>query len=138
MKDNVSIIVDHTQYVKPTLSFEDYEWEWSDHSFGLKEDEVNEFKHFIRTIIPILSDHLKYIKVLEDITEKKKHLDRHQLGMNAFTPFINLKHSSEKMGVSFSLEFTWDSEIFVDRIEDVIGNPISLRWELGQLFEKTS
>lgn len=138
MKDNFTIVVDPLQYVKPELSFEGYAWEWSEHSFGLKDDEVKEFKHFIKSLIPILSDHLRYIKVLEDITEKKKHLDKHQLSMNAFTPFINLKNMSHKMGVSFSLEFTWDSQIFVDRLEDVVGNPISLKWELGQLYEKTS
>lgn len=138
MRDNISIRVNPSQYVKPALSFEGYEWKWSDHSFGLKEGEVKEFKHFIKSLIPILSDHLRYIKVLEDITEKKKHLDKHQLAMNAFSPFINLKKTSHKTGVSFSLEFTWDDQIFVDRVEDVVGNPISLKWELGQLFEKTS
>jgi len=89
MKDNFSIVVDPSQYVKPELSFE--ELELSDHSFGLEEDKIKEFKHFIKSLIPILSDHIRYIKVLEEINEKKKHLDEHQLGMVAFTPFINLK-----------------------------------------------
>ena len=139
-EDKISVNIDPDNYVKPALDFEEYHWEWSSHSFGIKEEELTEFKHFIRSIIPILSDHLRYIRVLEEITEKKKSLDKYQLGENAFTPFIHLVHSTRKntLSISYSLQFTWDNQIFVDREENRIdgANPVSVKWELGQIFKK--
>lgn len=129
-------------YIQPPLDFEEYEFEWSTHSYGIKEEEITEFKHFIKTIIPILSDCLRYIQALETIVEKKKNLDKFQLGLNGFTPMLDLQHTTRKkfMGITYSVNFTWDGEIFVDREEDIIENgqfhPVSLRWQLGQLFKK--
>jgi len=55
---------------------------------------------------------------------------------------LDLRHSFRKKttGISYSVNFTWDKEIFVDREEDILINgqihPINLKWQLGQLFNK--
>ncbi len=139
----ISVNFESKNYVKPQLDFEKYEWEWSELSVGIQENEIKEFKHFIRSVIPILSDHVRYIQVLESLTEKKKNLDKFQLGLNAFTPFISLEHifGGPINQISYSVKFTWDEQIFVDREEHEVttNNEVSyvnLKWELGQLFKK--
>ncbi|MGY5144192.1 MAG: hypothetical protein ACW9XH_06890 [Candidatus Nitrosopumilus sp. bin_32a] len=129
-------------YVQPQLDFEGYEFEWSDHSYGIKENEVNEFKHFMRNVIPVLPDCLRYIQALETIIEKKKNLDKFQLGGGGFTPTLDLGHSFRK-GLSFthfSIQFTWDGETFVDREENIVEkgqfHPVNLKWQVGQLYKK--
>ena len=94
-------------YVKPKFNFEPHTWEWAKHTWGIKDNEKNELKFFIKSAIPILGYFLNEIKRLEKVAENNRKLDKRQLEENAYSPFLRLVHSSKQKGpgrVSFTME----------------------------------
>ena len=139
-----------TDLVKPEIFLNDeWEWEWSDVSGGIREREVKEFKHFLQNSITILPYYLNEAKRLTQVAERNKTLDKFQLDQDVFTPFLTLLHSpkQDSFDVEFIMQFTWDGQIFVDREEDIwvpyeqsspsrYHSQLHLRWNLGQLHQK--
>lgn len=141
-------------YVKPKMEFGNHIWDWASHTYGIREYEKNELKFFIKNAIPILGYYLNEIKRLEKVAENNRKLDKRQLEEDVYIPFLRLLSSSKQKGpgnVVFTMEFTWDGHIFVDREEDVFIRgesfvrqgqkthtldflPFHLRWQLGELF----
>lgn len=142
-------------YVKPKLEFGKHIWEWNEGSFGIRPKEENELKFFIKNSIPVLGYLLEEIKKIERVIEKNRSLDKFTLGENVFSPYIHLSHLpnvKDHGTIMYTMEFTWDQQIFVDRHEDIMvesdetvkieniqrstyyGSPIDLKWNLGQFF----
>lgn len=134
--------------VKPEILLNgEWEWEWSDVSLGIRDNEKKEFEYFLKDSLSILPYYLQMIEKLTGVAARNKSLDRSQLGIDVFTPLLKLHHSTKgSHHANFIMEFTWDRQIFVDREEDILvpseetgssyyHSQLNLRWNLGQLHQ---
>ncbi len=133
-------------FIKPKLEFEKYNFVWLEPSIGIKSEEEQEFKHFIKNALPLLPDLLRELRIIEDAISKNKKLDTYLLGSEVFTPMTKLVHGShhDDYSSSFIIEFASDGAIFVDREEDILvpvregedgcyHSQLHLHWQLGDI-----
>lgn len=134
-------------FIQPELKLGGFEFVWSKSPYGIKEEEKQEFEHFIKNTLPILSDLKRQLRVTENAIIENKKLDSYLLGSNVFTPMTKLSHFSQHDddSASFIMEFASDGIVFVDREEDIwvshkgdndgyYSSQLYVRWQLGQLF----
>lgn len=122
-----------------------WKWKWSEISLGVRENEKQELENFLNDSITVLPYYLQSIDKIADASYKKKSPNGTPLNKKSFLPFLALRHyvrySSE---VTYTIQFNWDHEIFVDREEEILvpieesgsryyDSQLNLKWELGQL-----
>lgn len=114
-------------YIRPEIKGEGFNFEWSKHSYGIPEDEKNQFKIFVQDVIPIIEELVIISRQIEKLTEKIKNLNQFQ-SHEAFEPLIELSQKTV-----YYASITVDGMVYIDRKEIISNSPIDARWELGRL-----